>query len=357
MRNVFAGTVLFLITSLTSAQQPWSIGARAHYGFLWPHRPSSWILVEGHAFAAEVFAERRVRGDRPWHHAYALPTYGVGVLYTGLANPERIGAAVRVLPYVFLPLARNERSSFGLRLGWGVGYISKPYDRIENTKQIAIGSRLNTAIQLMPEYRCSYYRWLFATGIGIDHWSNGSVKLPNLGLNLLSVNVGASYALRDAAATDTITAPASFQVPHREQVIVAAMGVSESGRPLNGQYTVFSLTGQVQWRVGRKGALGAGGDVFNKGALATVHEELEESDRAELTQVGVHVDGSLLFGRGELFLNVGAYVYTPVPDEAPLFQRLGVRYRSGKHLLWNVALKSHYAVADHWEFGVGYRWK
>ncbi|MEO8588774.1 MAG: acyloxyacyl hydrolase [Flavobacteriales bacterium] len=347
---------LLLAGALVSAQQPWSIGTRAHYGFLWPHRPSSWILVEGHAAAVELFAERRVHGDQPWHQDYQLPSYGIGVLYTGMANPEKIGTAVRVLPYLFLPLAKGERSAFGLRLGWGVGYIAKPYDRVENTKQIAIGSRINTAIQVMPEYRYHCDRWMFTSGIGIDHWSNGSVKLPNLGLNYLSANIGASYALRDAVAINTVMAPSAFTAPHREQLITAACGVSESGRPLNGQYTVFSLNGQVQWRVGKKGTLGCGADVFNKGALATVHEELEGSDRAELTQVGVHGAGSLLFGRAELFMNVGAYVYTPVPDEAPLFQRLGFRYRSGRHLVWNISLKSHYAVADHWEFGVGYRW-
>jgi hypothetical protein len=39
-----------------------------------------------------------------------------------------------------------------------------------------------------------------------------------------------------------------------------------------------------------------------------------------------------------------------------VYQRIGIRYRTGRHLLWNMSLKSHYAVADHWEFGVGYRW-
>lgn len=356
MRSAFTLALLLAILSGVSAQQPWSIGTRVHYGFLWPHRPSSWILIEGHAAAVEVFAERRVCGDRPWHRDYNAPTYGVGMLYTGMANPDRIGTALRVLPYVFLPLTKGDGGTFGLRLGWGVGYIERPYDRIDNTKQIAIGSRINTAIQIMPEYRYQRDRWSLATGIGIDHWSNGSVQLPNLGLNYLSMNIGGAYALRSAVPLDTALDQRSFELSRREQLIVGAFGVSESGRPLNGQHTVYSLTGQVQWRVGRKGTVGCGADVFNKGALATVHAELADSDRGELMQVGVHGSGSLLFGRAELFLNAGAYVYTPVPDEAPLFQRLGFRYRSGKHLLWNVSLKSHYAVADHWEFGVGYRW-
>lgn len=357
MRKACVAALCALATTCCVAQQPWQIGGRAQYGFLWPHRPSSWILVEGHCAAVELFAERAVRGDRPWHHAYRMPRYGLGMLYTGMANPDRIGGAVRALPYLFLPLAGGERSEFGLRLGWGVGYVMKPYDRRDNTKQIAIGSQWNTAIQIMPEYRWRKGRWTVHSGIAIDHWSNGSVELPNLGLNLLSMNLGASYRIGVEVVPDTVPAGAYAGPARREQMVVGAFGVSESGRPLNGQCTVYSLNGQVQWRSGRKGALGAGVDLFNKGDLVTVSEELEGSDRAELTQFGLHASGSLLFGRAELFLHAGFYVYTPVPDEAPLYQRLGIRYRSGRHLVWNVSLKSHYAVADHWEFGIGYRWE
>jgi Lipid A 3-O-deacylase (PagL) len=327
---------------------------RAHYGFLWPHRPSSWILVEGHAPAIEIFAERKVSGNRQWHRAYRMPSYGLGVLYTGMANPERIGAGVRVLPYLFLPIASHNDARFGIRLGWGVGYIAEPFDRAENSKQIAIGSRLNTAIQIMPEYRIAIGRTNLHAGVGIDHWSNGSFKLPNLGLNYVSANLAVSRSFGTPEFQCGTWAPDT--VRSREWSIVASAFASETARPLTGQYTVFSISGQRQWQITPKSHVMAGADVFNKGTLATVHPEMKEKDRLEYTQLGVHGGYALGFGKGEIFMHMGAYVYTPVPDEAAVFHRIGMRYRTGKHLLWNIALKSHYAVADHWEFGVGYRW-
>lgn len=356
-RWIIVAAVAMPYPAMLVAQQPWAIGARGHYGFLWPHRPSSWILVEGHASAVEVFAERRVSGDRQWHHDHALPSYGMGVLYTGMANPERIGTAVRVLPYLFLPFARHDGPCFGIRLGWGVGYIAKPFDRVGNTKQIAIGSRINTAIQLMPEYHHDTGRLALRAGIGIDHWSNGSFKLPNLGLNYLSMSVGASYALSAPASAVPMHALSGQRDPRlREWSIVGAFAVNETARPLSGQHAVFSFMGQRQWQVSDKSHLMAGIDAFNKGSLATVHPEMEGRDRLAYTQLGVHGGYALGFGRGEVFLHAGAYVYTPVEDEAPFFHRLGCRYRTGRHLVWNISLKSHYAVADHWEFGMGYRW-
>lgn len=355
-----AGAILSFALGLAAfdviAQQPWAIGARGDYGFLWPHRPSSWILVEGHAPAVELFAERQVSGNQHWHHDYALPSYGIGVLYTGMANSDRIGAGVRVLPYLFLPFAQRERSAFGIRIGWGVGYIAKPFDRTENAKQIAIGSRINTAIQIMPEYHREDGRLAFRFGIGLDHWSNGSFRLPNLGLNYLSANLGVRYQLgTPAVAVPRPMVGDPLELLCEWSVVISAFA-SETARPLSGQYSVFSIVGQRQWQLSPKSHIMAGVDLFNKGSLVTVHPEMKEKDRAAYTQLGVHGGYALGFGRAELYLHMGAYAYSPVEDEAPLFHRVGMRYRTGERLIWNMALKSHYAVADHWEFGVGYRW-
>ncbi|HQW86537.1 MAG TPA: hypothetical protein PLH93_05085, partial [Flavobacteriales bacterium] len=57
---------VLLLCALAGEAQPWAIGLRGHFGFLWPHRPSSWILVEDHCTAPELFLERRLPGERPW---------------------------------------------------------------------------------------------------------------------------------------------------------------------------------------------------------------------------------------------------------------------------------------------------
>jgi len=347
---------VLLLCALAGEAQPWAIGLRGHFGFLWPHRPSSWILVEDHCTAPELFLERRLPGERPWQRHYRGPSYGFGLMYTGLANPDRIGAAVRVLPYLHLPFTRGPRGDLGMRLGWGLGLVTRPYDRRENSKQIAIGSRVNTAIQLMLAYRHRFGRTELSAGFGIDHWSNGSFALPNLGLNLLSASLGVAQALGPVTPYVHVPDTLPLERPSRELSVVGALFWSETGRPESGRHSVYSLIGQVQWRLTRKSAVAVGVDVFNKGALRTDHPELADDGRAALTQAGLHAGYALLFGRGELFLQMGAYVYTPVPDQAAVFHRLGCRYRIGRHLLAHMALKSHYAVADHWEFGLGYRW-
>jgi hypothetical protein len=348
--------LLYVSPAIGAGGTPLHLGVRGHYGFLWGHRSSSWILVERHSAAFELFVERAVSGKRAWHHSYLLPVHGLAILHTDLGSPSRIGSAVRVLPYLHLPLVRRTDASFGLRVGWGIGLVSRPFDRIDNGKQIAIGSRLNTAIQLMAEHRRTLGRWTLSMGLGLDHWSNGAYRLPNLGLNYVSASFGVGCRLGRDGAMPVMQTPSDTTWEGGEWRVVAAMGVNEADAPFSGQRSVYLLQGLRQWKVSSRSGFSAGADVFNKGTLAVVYPELAGRGRAGLTQLGLHGGYSLYFGRGELFLQLGGYVHTPAADRQALYQRIGMRFSTGRHLLWNISLKSHSAVADHWEFGVGYRW-
>ena len=339
-------------------QQPWSVGARGHYGLLWPHTAQVDILVEGYAPATELYVERRVKGDRPWHRTFGLPHIGLAAIHTRMANPEHIGDAIGLVPYIAMPFTHGQPLSFGMRIGWGMGWVTKPYDRRYNTQETAISTRLNAVVELMPELRYTRDRLSISTGLALNHWSNGSVKQPNLGLNFISLSIGASYALgpMPALSEPVLIDTAAFERPRREISVVGAYGINEGDRPFNGQYSVYSLSADVSWRTGLKGSLGAGADLFNKGNLSSVQPGLEGDPRLNFTQLGLHLSGALLMGRSELLFHFGGYVHTPVPDKAPVYQRFGFRHRIGKHLLASVCLKTHYAAADHWEFGLGYRW-
>ncbi len=345
-----------LLPLLVSAQQPWSIGARGSYGLLWPHRQDLWILIEKHSFAVELFAEKQVNGDKPWHQYYKGPSYGVGLLLVNFANPDKIGTAARFLPYLYLPFSNKGKDSFGIRLGWGLGFIAKPYDRRENPKQIAIGSNINMAILLMAEYHRSFGRNSIMAGFGIDHWSNGSFKQPNLGINYLALNIGISRTLGSVVPYIHRPDTSCYKCPNHTQSVVFGLGVNETVRPYHGQYTAYSISGQVQWRVSRKSALAAGADIFNKGTLMSNDESEEKRTRIEYTQFGLHGEYALVLGQNEIYFQMGAYIYSPIPDESKVFHRVGYRYKAGKHILLNFSLKSHYAVADHFEIGMGYKW-
>ena len=69
-------------------------------------------------------------------------------------------------------------------------------DQEENYKNDVIGSHINAAVQLNFESRYKLSQHLFINfNVGITHFSNGSFRTPNLGINNPSVNGGFTYAL------------------------------------------------------------------------------------------------------------------------------------------------------------------
>ena len=123
----------------------------------------------------------------------------------------------------------------------------------------------------------------------------------------------------------------------------------------SGRRSVYSASASVVRRVTAKSAVGGGVDLFNKGTVPVMDEQLADRPRIAYTQLGVHAGHAMLFGAMTLYIDVGTYLHTPVEERAPVFTRVGMRHRVGERLFANFTLKSHFFVADHFELGIGYR--
>src|SRR5690606_30933990 len=82
---------------------PWTVGVRGLGGFIVPHHPRIRLVQDRHALGGELFIQRWFSGRREWHGNYLRPAWGVSALWMRTGS-DRMGAAVRVLPYLELPL-------------------------------------------------------------------------------------------------------------------------------------------------------------------------------------------------------------------------------------------------------------
>ncbi len=75
-------------------------------------------------------------------------------------------------------------------------------------------------------------------------------------------------------------------------------------------------------------------------------------------QEGIKIGYALRIGSLELPLEFGRYVHTLCKETTGnYFHRIGLRYYLKNNLLVNFTLKTHWAVADYWECGIGYVFK
>ncbi|MDX9750370.1 MAG: acyloxyacyl hydrolase, partial [Flavobacteriales bacterium] len=333
---------------------PYTVGMRLHGGFILPHHKSVHILQDRHALGGEVHVQRWFSGGRPWHGHYRRPAWGVSALWMRTGSGH-MGNAVRVLPYLELPLTAPGGWELAFRTGWGVGLVQHPFHRVENHKQHAVGSHVNIAAQGALAVRRHLGRHAVDAGIALDHLSNGSMQQPNLGVNIASLSVGWSYRLGDAPPPAPVPDTAWHAAGRRWAEVMVNGGTNEVGSVGTGRGAVVALAASVYHRASAKSAVGAGIDVFNKATAAIVDTALAGRPALARTQAGVHAGYALLFGRLALHAEVGTYIRSPLQESAPIYTRIGMRHTFARRFFANFSLKSHFFVADHFELGLGYR--
>jgi Lipid A 3-O-deacylase (PagL) len=336
------------------AQGYHALGLRMGHGFLAPHVYHMRHLQQGPVGSLELFYERTFSGLRAWHADLPGTAWGVHAQYLALGNPVQLGHAYTAGPYVRLPMDR--KLLFALRLGVGLGAVEKPFQREENYRNHAVGSYLNCALHILVEARKTLGPLAFGLGVGLDHLSNGSTRMPNLGVNIPCVRVAVQYD-----RPRTLTAPVDSPDPGpRTQLYLLASAGARRTFPVDGPlYTALTLWGNAYRRISPRSLVGAGVDIFHSVALAPLlrNQEGEQTiiTRTDLLQGGVHLAYAFTLGKLHLVVEQGAYLHTAYKERGLLYQRFGLRHEVGRRWLLGLTLKTHLTTADHMEMGVGYR--
>ena len=339
----------------------YTVSVRGQVGFLLSHRENMSHLVRGHIAGVEINVDRQTSGTQSWQNTFNRPFVGVGLLRVSLGNPEQLGMATALFGYMDFPLVKKEKFIFHYKWGGGIGYVSKPFDRVENYKNTAIGSTFNAYVSVLFEtrYRIAKRMWL-TSGLGFNHWSNSSVAVPNLGINVPTFTLGMQAYFGDLSLKlekqEVEELPREF-----EFILFGAAGVREI-HPADGRlFGVVHGFASIARRVDNKRKVGIGMDVFYDAS------NLEEHNRdtanalldngSEFVKVGVHLSHELVFGRFSAVVHMGVYLRNNFEVDGPIYHRMSYRYYVSDRFFIDAGFKSHWAVAEHLEMGVGYKIK
>ncbi len=356
------GILLFTMQSTLKAQnspkENFLISPQAHYGFIISHRENMGQLIKGHIYGGELNYIFRTDGSKLWQQMHHYPEIGFCSLYLYLANPQQLGNLSALYPYVNLRLNKLKRkTSLNLRLGIGVAYLEKPFDRIKNHHENAIGShfngfvnlRLNTAVMLSKS-------WRIDSGIGLSHASNGAITTPNLGLNMATVNLGISYIFGNKVLPlkkDSIPPVAK----NWSGMIIGVAGIKEIEPPGSPRYMAYGLQANLYRTLNYKNKLGGGVELFYNNATKKIWAEdsIYTCKISDIIQAGIKISYSFNMDRLSLPIDFGYYFYKKQAYNGMFFHRVGLRYLVTKHIIVNVTLLTHWAKADYFEWGVGYQ--
>ena len=181
--------LLIGLVGVSNAQETFNsyeFGALTSKGFLISHRKSLDLIRKDHTSGWEIFAEKRMPGTAYWHQKYRYPKIGVSGAYYYLGNSEELGNGYALFIYIDFPFVSGEKLSYNLKVGQGLGWIEKPFEREENFKNLGISTHTNAFIHFNNhlEYKISNHL-TGQLGVSFTHFSNGSSKTPNLGIIII----------------------------------------------------------------------------------------------------------------------------------------------------------------------------
>lgn len=370
-RNAIAGVFLFIMAGMkpVSAQFEHTllspnliVEGKAHYGFLYAQHLEL-ELFNAHFPAFEFIVQKMTYGRHKWERDYNYPLIGASLFYSGIGNNPWLGSAYAVMPFINFPLVKNDRFSVGFRFALGVGYITRPFDRISNYKNLAIGSHLNAAVNLMLEARYKItYHFYITGGLSLQHFSNGSLKLPNYGINLPLVNLGVAYRpfKENRNIVDRYIAPTeaySAIVRRYIEISIGALAGYKNMQSVYGKnYVVTHFYGNGFIRVSNKSKFGIGVDCSYDPSQVTLLEMngTPVENRFSVVRAGVNGAYQLVMSQLQFILNLGCYLSGQEKSNGPLYEKISVQYGFTKHLYATAMLKVHWGRADYIGWGLGY---
>jgi len=335
---------------------------RVNYGFMINHHLEMKIF-NAHFPSYEINLGKETYGRQRWQTMYGYPIMGVSYWYSNMGNSKLLGSANAVFPYVNYPIIRNKKHELNFRVGIGLAYLTERFDRLDNYKYIAIGSHLNAAINLMTEYRWRFNpRMNAAVGVALMHFSNGSTKTPNYGMNTSSVNLAFAYRLsKENGYLNKKIMPLlySFEFPETKSIDFSfgtAVAVKDMGSEYNQSFMVYSFSGSVMKQFSFKSSAGIGFDLsYDESDFFFARlNNVAYKYKSELLRFGVGPVYQLSMSRLSYNFGVGFYLRGKLAPTNSYF-KLGLQYQVTPGLYANLTLRTNIGRADFLAIGLGYK--
>ena len=352
------------------------VEARVHAGVFWHHH-FEMQKFNAHYPAMEVSLCQSTFGRNHWETVYNYPYIGLTFYHANFGlnfehNSEvgkALGSVFALYPFINYPLNPNENSQLTFKLGAGLGFLTKCFDNFDNYQDFAIGSHFNAAVNLSFEYRQRISpRFMTVASFGLTHFSNGSTKLPNYGLNTFSSALGLAYYIRPPRENQTPAQrpkykPFEFDRKHWFSVdLNYGIGFKNVSQTLGGDsthyYNVHDLSTYLMVPITPYSSVGPGFSL----ALDLSDQTLPGYDTIDfktyqLTRLNFNLCYSMTMERLSYFFEFGWHLkHNHIPlSKGNIYQKVTARYQVHDNIYAHLALMTHFGRADFLCFGLGYR--
>jgi len=333
--------------------------AAYHPGYIMPEYSLYAYLVNDYARAYTFSVSKRPPGKTYWAQIYHYPEFGFAIQYATLGNKDIFGHEWSLYPFFNIHLLEAGKFSLINQAGLGVGITNKKFDAETNPYNVAIGTALNIHFnfELNFQYQALHKFYVF-TGIAFDHFSNGNLGEPNLGINSMTFNAGMRYRIGSLSEPNRITL--EKYKPATRMSLVMTMGSKHARAFTNQSYLVTALSFELKPKWWRIFYPGIGIDVFYDRSTKVEESVFGDGfyEPIDDFKTGFHFTQELVYNKFSIALQEGFYaILTDKAFGHRTYHRFIIRHQISDRFFLQLSMKAHVVVLDYLELGVGYHIK
>ncbi|MBQ9470593.1 MAG: acyloxyacyl hydrolase [Bacteroidales bacterium] len=340
-----------------------TLSLESRIGAVMPHHDYIAYFVERHITGFMLNVGIQTDGSKDWHARYNYPVAGVGYYLSNLGNNSVHGYLNGLYGYInfhFRPA--HHRLNVGNRIALGLSYATEHHHPQINIRNYALSTSLNVFFQydLLLRYQLSK-QFDIAMMAGLTHASNGNLKEPNKGFNLLSASIAARYRIRPLALPIAERPTGSDST--KLGLLCGALFGGKAFRPNDNTLTpCLGLSIELQHRLAPSGLWGLELAMYHDRSLLKhyrfKHKTEDGFDPRWCYLVTLHPTYTIQAGRLYIAIQPGLYLNSGYLPNGRITNKLGLRYQILPQLLTSIAIKTHhFAQADFIELSIRYRIK
>jgi len=342
-----------------SAKYSYSLGGEVFEGFILRHHETLGHLIKGRPSGFGISVLQQTNGRKGWEANYGYPEVVYNFSYYDLKNEAQLGKVMALSVGMGFHLLKMKPSKNDLQFyfGVGLGYSTNPYDHDTNN----LNNVISTSITYNGNLKLAYYhavnnRIKVGAGFKLTHFSNGSIKLPNNGLNILSGNLMVNYRVNSKLEMENIMQAKELDKGVKYGAVVR-LGFAEAPPIGSGVKPVYAFSLIAQKRVSLKSLLEFGAEFFANTAIRSEIENSFDKDviGTDYKRIGLIFGHQLIINKLAFVTQLGVYLYKPYYPSERLYQRIGLGYYFTDRVYGNLTLKTHFAVAEVVEYSIGFR--
>ena len=315
--------------------------------------------------------------------SYNMPFFGIGFYKPYFINNPGLGTPFSIYMFRGSTLTQfTDRLGLAFEMNLGLSMNWNPYDPFDNPENVAISTPNNIHVGMRSYFEYFLTRNLELTfGVDLNHFSNGSSRKPNRGVNMVALSFSMVYNFNPPNKGSLLRNPPLFEPPtdipfhldHNVKFIVSsrqtAFSIYNTNLPspyVDVDFTVLGLAYDVMFVTGYKYKWGPSFRfIYDESSNARAWREQHPEDGQWYNRVatapffdrlslGMGLIGEISMPIASVFATLGYSVYNKHHEDKSFYQVLGVKAYLKDNFFGTFGISAtQFTVAQflYWSFG------